>query len=121
MRFTEREIMYFNCVSKALLFSLILIAISGQLGVYAGDEQEDIKSAILRYKSAIEVNPSNPTTRLRLGRVYLMSGDLDGAAEQFRQTIKLNPNNAEAFFGLSRALARKKDFDGACSALKEAV
>ena len=76
-----------------------------------GDQQqEDIQETIIRYKSAIGINPNNPETRLKLGRAYLMSGDMDNAAEQFRAAIKLAPKNAEGEYGLARVMMRKGEF-----------
>src|SRR5271155_1881096 len=114
--------MSLRCIGAAMVILLGLLGPAKCISpAYSEDEQADIKNAILRYQSAIEIEPGNPTTRLRLGRAYLMSGNLDGAIEQFKQAARLSPSDGEAYFGMARAMARKKDFDGAANALKDAV
>src|SRR5438132_13683950 len=72
-------------------------------------DQEDISATILRYKSAIQVNPKNPDTRCKLAEAYLAGGQIDSAMEQFRKTIDLDPMTSAAYIGLARTQIKKRD------------
>jgi len=56
--------------------------------------------AIANYRKAIERNPLARGLRLKLGEVYLASGDPDNAAESFREELRANPNDAFASYRL---------------------
>jgi len=59
-------------------------------------DQQDIHDTIIRYKAAVEANGQNPKNQLKLGKAYLMAGDLDNAVSTLDKTVKLTPEDPEA-------------------------
>src|SRR5580658_5242880 len=94
----------------SLFATLLTVAAFTSLPCMAADQDDtDIQNAIIRYKAAIQVNPKNWQTRQRLGRAYLMSGNMDLAVEQLQAAIKLNQNDSLSYIDLARAYMRKRD------------
>ncbi|MEW6303334.1 MAG: tetratricopeptide repeat protein [Verrucomicrobiota bacterium] len=61
------------------------------------------------------------TAYLKLGNVYLGTGDEAKATNAFRQSIALNPGFAKPHFNLANVLAGQKKFDEAVPLFREAI
>src|SRR3989344_3688744 len=66
------------------------------------------KWTIATYQQAIQLDPTNPTLRIRLGGKFLQQGDWDGAVQQFTIATNLKPDYANAHYNLAYALQQRK-------------
>ena len=65
--------------------------------------------------------PGNALLRMRLARLLLKAGDLDGAEREIARAIAADPSNAEARRGRGRILLLRGREDEAAAALEDAV
>lgn len=109
-------------MSTGLMLQLVAGAVLGGLCLPAlADDKEDIQSAIARWKAAVDVNPNNPTTRIKLGNFYLLARNAEDAIHQFKNAARLAPDNAEPHIGLARAYMQNRQIDQAIVEYKEAT
>lgn len=66
--------------------------------------QREVDSAILRYRRALELNPTAPNVRLNLGNCLVSRGDVVEALELISETVEMAPIDAEWRF-VSQAVA----------------
>src|SRR3989344_4525504 len=76
------------------------------------------KWVIATYQQAIQLDPTNPTLRIRLGGKFLQQGDWDGAVQQFTIATNLKPDYANAHYNLAYALQQRKNYLQAAVELK---
>jgi len=95
----------------------------------------DLDKAMTDYEVVAALMPSDPVSRVNLGRLLTLKGDLEGGAERLRQALKIDPSYAVGYEGLSDNLARcgkkkadsgdkeeaRKDFLEAESAARKAL
>jgi tetratricopeptide (TPR) repeat protein len=62
--------------------------------------------AILEARSALDVNPDDPSLLLNLGRIYFKAGRPQDAEDAFDQAARLNPRNALAPYLLGETLEK---------------
>ena len=65
---------------------------------------------IAAYQQAIQLDPSNPVLRLRLGSVYLSLNRLDEAAGQFLLAAQLKPDYANAHYNLAYVYRQEQKY-----------
>jgi type IV pilus assembly protein PilF len=82
-----------------------------------GDNQQAL--ALLR--AAVGKNPSDPRTRLHLGRVYFALEKTELAVGEYRKALELNGSYAAAHFNLALAQVKLKDSAAAKRAFKEVI
>ncbi|HZS18208.1 MAG TPA: aspartyl protease family protein [Candidatus Udaeobacter sp.] len=69
------------------------------------------------YSQIVQTNPKEYSAILQLGRIGLLSNNLDDAQKWFEKPIALNPNDADPKVMLAAALYRRDDFQKAAAAL----
>lgn len=87
------------------------------IGVAQGADQW----AIAAYQRAIQLDPTNPGIRLRLGGAYVGQQKFDAAAESYLMAIRLKPDYANAYYYLAFAYRQQKKYLLAAQALKESI
>lgn len=81
-----------------------VVAWEGLAQVYQnliGVAQNAEQWAVTAYQKAIQLDPTNPFVRLRLGSVYMATGDYPKATEYFSQAVTLKPDYANAHYNLA--------------------
>src|SRR5262245_57677547 len=73
------------------------------------------------YNLALDRDPKDAKTLLRLGQVLAARGALDKAIQYFRQAAQIQPEDAEFQEGLGRAILELGKRDEAAKHLQEAV
>lgn len=63
-------------------------------------ETGDWPTAAAQFKKGLELNPSDPVIRLRLGTALFQMGDAPGAQEQFERVLESSPTYARAHYSL---------------------
>jgi type IV pilus assembly protein PilF len=86
---------------------------------YLGKGDNPKALAILR--AAASKNPSDPRTRLDLGRVYFALGKPELAVTEYRKALELNGSYASAHYNMGLAQVKLKDFAAAKRAFKEVI
>lgn len=86
-------------------------------GVAQGADQWTIAA----YARAMQLDPTNPVIRLRLGGAYVGQQKLDLAAESYTTAINLKPDYANAYYNLAFAYKQEKKYLLAALALKETL
>lgn len=74
-----------------------------------GDKRELLAELLPQQDEA----PTDVQTRMRIGRLFILSGSPARAAEIFRQILRQDPQDAEACAGLAEAQFAEKNFRGA--------
>ena len=82
-----------------------------------GDNQQ----ALSLLRAAVSKNPSDPRTRLHLGRVYFALDKTELAIGEYRKALELNGSYANAHFNLALAQVKLKDSAAAKRAFKEVI
>lgn len=85
-------------------------------------KDKDARSAAIAcYEKAVETNPRNPDTWLKLGTARQAENDLPGAEEALRASIRLNPKNIRALTTFAAILEKLGNLKGAASHLRQAL
>jgi tetratricopeptide (TPR) repeat protein len=63
-------------------------------------ETGDWPTAAAQFRKGLELNPSDPVIRLRLGTALFQMGDAGGAQEQFERVLEASPTYARAHYSL---------------------
>jgi tetratricopeptide (TPR) repeat protein len=63
-------------------------------------ETGDWTGAAEQFRKGLDIEPSNPALRLRLGSALAQMGDVEGAREQFERVLQESPNYARAHYSL---------------------
>lgn len=86
-------------------------------GVAQGADQWTVAS----YQKAMQLDPTNPTLRLRLGGAFVGQQKFDRASEQYITAIELKPNYANAYYNLGFVYRETKKYLDAAQAIQEAL
>jgi type IV pilus assembly protein PilF len=86
---------------------------------YLGKGENQQALALLR--TAVGRNPSDPRTRLHLGRVYFALGKTELAIGEYRKALELSGSYAHAYFNLALAQVKLKDSAAARNAFREVI
>ncbi len=86
-------------------------------GVAQGADQWTVAA----YSQAVQLDPTNPVIRLRLGGAYVGQQKLDLAAESYAAAIALKPDYANAYYNLAFVYRQQKKFLPAAQALEQAL
>jgi type IV pilus assembly protein PilF len=81
----------------------------------------DYQQALGLLRGAVGRNPSDPRTRIHLGRVYFALDKTGLAVEEYRRALELNRSYANAHYHLALALVKLKNLAGAKSAFNEVL
>jgi cellulose synthase operon protein C len=73
-------------------------------------ESKDPRSAVLRFKSALQLEPSVVETRILLGRALIDSGDAPGAVVELEKAAEQKANPSQVMPQLARALLQSGQF-----------
>ena len=82
-----------------------------------GDNQQ----ALVLLRAAVGKNPSDPRTRLHLGRVYFALDKTELAIGEYRKALELNGSYASAHYNLGLAQLKLKDSAAARRAFREVI
>lgn len=85
------------------------------------EHQRRLDEAATWYERAIELEPSYLPTRLRLGDVRLLAGDLEAAQRLFRDVVQQAAESAYAHAGLGKVAFRRGRFDEAARHFERAL
>jgi len=88
---------------------------------YVEDEASSPSKQLLKFKKAIELNPTNDGVYIQLGSFYEDQGRLSDAEESFKKAIELNPKNDWAYVGLGRLYRDQDKFSDAEESFKKAI
>lgn len=86
-------------------------------GVAQGADQWTVAA----YQQALQLDPTNPALRLRLGGAFVGQQKFDRAAEQYVAAIGLKPNYANAYYNLGFVYRETKKYLAAAQAIREAL
>lgn len=86
-----------------------------------GVAQNSHQWAITGYQKAIQLDPTNPFMRLRLGSVHFTIGDFAKASEYFTQAVSLKPDYANAHYNLGNSLRQERKHLPAAIAFKQTL
>lgn len=86
-------------------------------GVAQGADQWTVAA----YQQALQLDPTNPSLRLRMGGAYIGQQKFDRAAEQYIAAIELKPNYANAYYNLAFVYRETKKYLAAAQAIREAL
>lgn len=81
-----------------------------------GDENYKKKNydvSIRNYQEALQLNPSDEETLLKLGNIYKIKSDNKNAVSFYKKAIFVNPNYADGWFNLGLVYANDKNISGA--------
>jgi len=81
----------------------------------------DFQQALGLLRGAVGRNPSDPRTRIHLGRVYFALDKTELAVEEYRRALELNRSYANAHYHLALAQVKLKNLAGARSAFNEVL
>ena len=81
----------------------------------------DYQQALGLLRGAAGRNPSDPRTRIHLGRVYFALDKTELAVEEYRRALELNRSYANAHYYLALAQVKLKNLAGARSAFNEVL
>jgi tetratricopeptide (TPR) repeat protein len=90
---------------------------ASQLGVCLAKE-EKLEEAIPWFRLAVDINPTNKTTRLNLARALFTTGRMDEALTHLRYVLKIDPQDEMALSMLAKIEARDKTDTGNKSGLE---
>lgn len=128
-----------NLLAKVGAGALLLLALSGALGVRLRDEararrfaltmaqgteeiqKESWSAARDRFEEARKLAPRSAEAAANLAFAAERLGDLRGAEDLYRESQRLAPDSAESNFKLGHFLNDQEDFDGAYPLLLSAV
>lgn len=81
-----------------------------------GDEnykKKNYEVSIRNYQDALQLNPSDEVTLLKLGNIYKIKNDNKNAVNFYKKAIFVNPNYADGWFNLGLVYANDKNISGA--------
>lgn len=92
--------------------------------ILKGDENYKNKNydvAIRNYQDALNVNPADEVTLLKLGNIYKIKNDNKNAINFYKKSIVVNPNYADGWFNLGLVYANEKNNNRAKEAFHRVI
>jgi tetratricopeptide (TPR) repeat protein len=83
--------------------------------------EQDLASALRRYRAALQLDPASALARVKLGNALMRAGAVPEAIPVFRTAIAKQPDLAAAHNGLGAALIASNDLEQAETELKTAT
>lgn len=88
----------------------------------SGYEESGLRGlAKMLYVEAVRLNPTFPSARFNLGRLYLEEGDLPRGITEIQEALRLYPTFAEAHETLGMAYTEQGQYDKAITHLRRAI
>ncbi len=81
-------------------------------------KKQELKAALIEFKSAIKILPSSSKGHVKLAEFYLKVGNFSGAVNEFRKALDLEPNNDKVRITLSNLYLMAKKTDLASKVLE---
>lgn len=103
--------------SNILVWENIAAVYQELTGVAQGADQWTVAA----YQQAMQLDPTNPALRLRLGGAFVGQQKFDRAAEQYIAAIQLKPDYANAYYNLGFVYRETKKYLAAAQATREAL
>jgi cellulose synthase operon protein C len=72
-------------------------------------EKKDYPRALLQFKNAAQVKPTDPEPYYQAGLTHLRTGDYRSAVAAYKKAVGLNPKHAGAQLGLAQLMAASRD------------
>ncbi|GFD74416.1 hypothetical protein KUL113_38360 [Tenacibaculum sp. KUL113] len=72
----------------------------------------DFREAVLEYKSAISMQPSDSDLRRKVADLYMILGDYATAEKEYSKALELDSESSEALEGMINSLFSQFDFEG---------
>ncbi|OGW83810.1 MAG: hypothetical protein A3C47_01060 [Omnitrophica bacterium RIFCSPHIGHO2_02_FULL_51_18] len=72
--------------------------------------ENDFRGAVRTYEDILLVEPDDEAAYTNLGRIYMILGDTQKAAECFQNALHINPDNEGALFGIEKIRDPDKEF-----------
>src|SRR5690242_8100862 len=70
---------------------------------------------------AADLLPDDPAVQLEAGRIFLQTGEFEGARQRAARILKIDPKNVDAQILTGNALAGLKNLDGAIEQVEKAI
>jgi tetratricopeptide (TPR) repeat protein len=77
----------------------------------------DVKSAVLQYRKALELNPNNAVAHSNLGGLLVTDGVVDEGVTHLEEAIRLDPANGSPHYNLGMLRSRQGRLDDAINQL----
>ena len=81
----------------------------------------DEEEAITEYRTVVQLNPRDVSTRIDLGTMLLNKKDLNGAREQFQAAVRVDQKNTTAHVRLGETFEKMDQLDRAIEEYQRAV
>ncbi len=114
-----------ECFKKALenvLYDSPAAALSNMGFSYF--KKGDYKTAILKYKEAIDKDPNTPllpAIERDMGIVYYTRGDMEQAVVHFKKSVELAPDFVESHYRLGQSYLKQRRYNNAAASFQEAI
>ena len=92
--------------------------------ILLGDEnyrKKDYEPAITNYQQALEINPNDEVTLLKIGNIYKIKNDNKNAADFYKRAIVVKPDYADGWFNLGLVYANEKNMPEAKKSFSKVV
>lgn len=85
----------------------------------AGNDASQVMKGVMLLREVVAQDTTHVNANLVLGRMAVVSGQLDKAIPRLQYVTQLDPNNAEAYYYLGEAFAQKGEKDNAIKMLEK--
>jgi tetratricopeptide (TPR) repeat protein len=85
------------------------------------EKNQNWKGMFENLSQLVKLSPDHAEGHLKLGQLFLLSGQMDNAKAEVETLLKLNPNNADAYTLKGAILAKQGDRTGALAAADKAL
>jgi len=85
----------------------------------AGPDPSQVMKGVMMLREVVHKDTTNVNANLVLGRMAVVSNQLDKAIPRLQYVIQLDPSNIDAYYYLGEAYAKKGDKDNAIKTLKK--
>ena len=85
----------------------------------AGTDPSQVMKGVMMLREVVHQDTTHVEANLVLGRMAVVSNQLDKAIPRLNYVIQLDPSNAEAYYYLGEAYAKKGEKDNAIKALEK--
>ena len=92
--------------------------------ILLGDEnyrKKDYEEALKNYQSALDINPSDEVTLLKMGNIYKLKNDNKNAAEFYKRSIVVKPDYTDGWFNLGLVYANENNITEAKNSFNRVI